>query len=140
MSSLRRKRGQALVEFCLAFPILLIVILAIIDFSYASFVKVSLESAAASSARLAASSPEVSISRLRRHLRQAAPGIRIDEDGVSLERKSVPELNGRSLAVVRLRSTYRPVVAMLVPADLGNLRLEGTASALCEPVAKGGSR
>lgn len=138
MRTRRRRRGQALVEFCLVFPLLLVVIFAIIDFSYASFLKVSLESAAASGARLAAESSEVTEARLRRHLAKAAPGVRIDSDGVRLERRPVDGPAGGWVAEVRLRSTYRPTVGLLVPARIGVLRIEGRAASFCAPAAKGG--
>lgn len=75
--------GQAMVEFALVLPIFVVLIMAIIDFSYYLFVMVSVNQATRAGARQAAMN-QVDCTTIKSTVRNSAVGIVLDTSSISV--------------------------------------------------------
>lgn len=82
-----RRRGQALVEFALVFPFVLVTFLGIVDVAYLMFSQISLDAAASRAARtLAMNHPDTTRGLVYRQVTQDTPGLRLPNDGLVISR------------------------------------------------------
>ena len=96
-------RGQALVEFCLAFPLVLVFLFAIVDIAYIGFKRITIQAAAADGARLAATFPRPSKAVVVARVKASAPGLHLRDEAVVIAyRRDSSKLPGVSGEAERL--------------------------------------
>lgn len=127
MSPRKSRRGQALIEFGVAFPVVLVMMFAIFDVSRLMFIQNSLDSAARAAVRLAAMNrPQTRKSDLFRAVTHHAPGVALSPS--NLEVRHVRGPRGDDYVEVSLRGTY-PVLSAFYVSRSNRVTLYGVARA-----------
>jgi Flp pilus assembly protein TadG len=113
-SGRQRRKGQALVEFCFSLPLLLMILLATIEFGRLYAVWYTVEQAAFEGARLVAESDGTMTAA---EVKQRVDSILINIDGATVQ-PPVVTLDSGEVSV-----TIRAEVDILVPTNIGRFRL-----------------
>lgn len=113
---MKRRRGQALVEFTFVFPFLLAAVLGIFDVARAMFVQLSLDSAVLAAGRRAGLERGAgSRVGLLEAARQAAPGLEIPAD--ALELRNLPGPGGEAWLELEVHAPVEFHAAALLAAE-----------------------
>jgi Flp pilus assembly protein TadG len=119
----RARRGQALVEFALVFPILLLVLIALFDLGRAVFAYNTLTNAAREGARLAIVNQDPNLIKARAKSQTAI--VELNDPSVSISfRQTTPNADPLTnavcspaavgcVAVVQFEATYRPITPII---------------------------
>jgi len=121
--SRRRRRGQALVEFALVVPILLLLLIALFDVGRAVFAYNTLTNAAREGARLAIVNQDTDLIKARAKAQTAI--VELNDPSVSISfRQTAPNTDPLSnavcspaavgcVAIVQFEATYRPITPII---------------------------
>lgn len=110
---IRKEEGQSLVEFALILPVLLLLIVAIIDFGWYFYAKTTFNNASRESARMLAVNPDTSLAI-------AAAQNYLDDFGSVVVTVSVQDIGGgESEAAVTVAGTVSPLVGLIYNEPLG---------------------
>ncbi len=111
--NLLRREGQALVEFCIALPVVLVLLYALFDVSRLMFIQLSLDTGAQAASRLL-SMNQAGTTRLDVYqaVLRAAPGVEIRPDGVSFQ--ALKTSGGEDLVEVTVQGEYAVLSAFYV--------------------------
>lgn len=101
----QRRRGQALIEFAVVLPVVILVFYAIFDTSRLLFYQVSMESSAQAAARiLSLNRAETTRGDVYREVLRHAPGVLLPNDGLQYQRIQGP--TGEPCVEVRLVARF----------------------------------
>lgn len=126
-----RRRGarqaQALIEFAIALPVILVMMFAIFDVSRLMFIQNSLDSAARAAARRAAmNQPGLSKSELFRIVTRHTPGVSISPANLAVRHLRGPR--GGDFVEVSLQGTY-PLLSAFYVSRRNRVTMYGAARA-----------
>ncbi len=125
-------RGQAIIEFALIFPILLLIIMGIFDFGYAVFANNMIENAARAGARAAVIKAN-SDTIIRGRARSVAPGLDLSNDAQIVISPS-PNRSYDQPVSVTVRYLYRPITPLIGQVIGGGIQLSATSTMIVEGV------
>lgn len=109
----RRRPGQALIEFAIVLPVVILVFYAIFDVSRLMFTQISLDSGAQAAARLLASNrPETRRGDVYRAVTAMTPGVRVPADALRYRQLRGPD--GGAFVEVELQGSYAMLSAFYV--------------------------
>lgn len=127
MSRRRTRRGQALIEFAVAFPVVLVMMFAIFDVTRLMFIQNSLDSAARAAARRAAmNEPSTSRSDLFRVVLRHTPGVSISPANLAVRHVRGPR--GGDFVEVSVHGTY-PLLSAFYVSRRNRVTMGGVARA-----------
>jgi hypothetical protein len=137
MSRRQTRRGQALIEFAVALPVVLIMMFAIFDVTRLMFIQNSLDSAARAAARRAAmNEPTTSRSDLFRVVLRHTPGVAISPANMAVRHIEGPR--GGDFVEVTLRGNY-PLLSAFYVSRVNRLNMAGVARAGIRTDLQGGA-
>ncbi len=122
-------RGQAIIEFALIFPILLLIIMGIFDLGYAVFANNMIENAARTGARAAAIQAN-SIEYIKQRARSVAPGVNLSNDSQIIISPQVREY--KQPVSVTVRYLYHPITPLIGQVIGGGIQLSATSTMIVE--------
>jgi hypothetical protein len=137
MNRRQARRGQALIEFAVALPVVLIMMFAIFDVTRLMFIQNSLDSAARAAARRAAmNEPTTSRSDLFRVVLHHTPGVAISPADMGVRHIKGPR--GGDFVEVTLRGNY-PLLSAFYVSRVNRLNMAGVARAGIRTDLQGGA-
>lgn len=113
---MKKEEGQSLVEFALILPIMLLLIVAVIDFGWYFYAKINFNNASRESARMLAVNPDTSVAI-------TAAENYLDDFDVAVVTVSVEDVGGGEReAVVTVEGSVNPLVGLIYnePLDISS--------------------
>ncbi|NTU88636.1 MAG: hypothetical protein HGA54_01855 [Actinobacteria bacterium] len=113
---MEKEEGQSLVEFALILPIMLLLIVAVIDFGWYFYAKANFNNASRESARMLAVDPDTSLA-------VTAAQNYLDDFGMAIVTVSIQDVGGGEReAVVTVEGSVSPLVGLIYnePIDISS--------------------
>lgn len=111
----KREEGQSLVEFALVLPILLLLIVAIVDFGWVFMAKITVNNAAREGARVYAVNSDSSVAESAAN---SAMSFIPMAKTITLEKKSMGTTPPEYEAYVKITGKLQPLVGLFLPESI----------------------